>query len=199
MPSDRPEEPRADLAFGIADTSARQTQILALQQRNLRHRLSAEAQSREGFVFVEHTPGQLAEMAAQMPQAVALDGDRVVGYCLCMAPSMRTHVPTLASMFDQFDRMHFRGRRLAEWDYVVGGQVCVDADYRGRGLIGALYRTLRDHLPGSVELCATEIAVRNVISLRAHYRIGFEPVERYRDEAEHWGVVAWAWRAALEG
>ena len=45
-------------------------------------------------------------------------------------------------------------------------------------------------------LCATEIAVRNEISLRAHYRIGFEPVERYRDEAEHWEVVAWAWREA---
>jgi RimJ/RimL family protein N-acetyltransferase len=129
-----------------------------------------------------------------LPQTVALRGEQVVGYCLCMAPSMRATIPELAPMFDQFDRMRYRGRVLAEWDYVVGGQVCVELGYRGRGLVGDLYRSLRQRLPGLPELCVTEIAVRNEISRRAHYRIGFEAVERYRDHAEHWEVVAWAWQ-----
>jgi hypothetical protein len=184
----------SDLILDVADSAQRQAQVLALQQRNLRRSLSPQAQARDGFVYVEHRPEQLAQMAAALPQAVALHGDQVVGYCLCMAPSMRAAIPALAPMFDQFDRMRYRGRVLAEWDYVVGGQVCVDAGYRGRGLVGDLYRTLRRRLPGAPELCVTEIAVRNEISRRAHYRIGFEAVERYCDHEEHWEVVAWAWQ-----
>jgi GNAT superfamily N-acetyltransferase len=183
-----------DLQLGIADTPALQAQILDLQQRNLFSRLSAEAQSRDGFVFVEHTAAQLAAMAARMPQSIVLCEGRVVGYSLCMSPDMRAEIPRLVPMFEQFDRMLFRGRRLADWDYVVGGQVCVDAAWRGRGLIGALYQNTRRCVPEAVEVCVTEIAARNEVSLRAHYRIGFEAVERYRDDAEHWEVVAWRWR-----
>ncbi len=169
-------------------------QILDLQQRNHRSRLAAEQQTSDGFVFVEHSLDQLAALASQLPQVVAVQDGRVVGYSLCMGPGMREDIPSLAPMFAQFDRMQFRGRRLADWDYVVGGQVCVDAAFRGRGLIGALYRGARDLLPSSVELCVTEVAIRNAVSLRAHYRIGFETVDRYRDEAEHWEVIAWPWR-----
>lgn len=174
-------------------------QVLDLQQRNHRSRLDEVAQASAGFVFVEHSLPQLAELAAALPQMVALHGGRVVGYSLCMGPAMREAIPSLAPMFAQFDRMHFRGRRLADWEYVVGGQVCVDAAFRGRGLIGALYRGTRDNLPPAVELCVTEVATRNLVSLRAHYRIGFQTVDRYRDDAEHWEVIAWPWRDAGPG
>lgn len=194
MPPNLPDH-AAELTLGVADSPALQAQILALQQRNLRRHLDAHAQAEQGFVFVEHSAEQLAAMAAELPQAVALHGQRVVGYNLCMTASMREAIPSLRPMFQQFDGLRFRGRLLADWRYVVGGQVCVEAEFRGRGLIGALYRTTRDRLPQPAQLCVTEIAVRNDISRRAHYRLGFEPVERYRDEAEHWEVVAWAWSA----
>ncbi|MCK7595358.1 hypothetical protein [Pseudomarimonas salicorniae] len=183
------------LRVAVADSPARIAQILDLQRRNHFSQLSEADQDRDGFVFVRHTVEQLAAMAQRLPQAVLLDDDEVVGYSLCMGPDMRAEIPSLVPMFEAFDRMPFRGRRLADWEYVVGGQVCVAAGWRGRGLIGRLYRATRDLLPSSVELCVTEIALRNEISRRAHYRIGFEPVDRYRDDAELWEVVAWPWRA----
>lgn len=167
--------------------------ILALQRRNLRSRLSEDAQAREGFVYVEHDLPLLTRMAAQSPQAIALADGTVVGYSLSMRPSMAEWLPTLQPMFEQFERLQWRGRRLGDFNYLVGGQVCVDHAWRGRGLIGALYACTRDAAGRELELCLTEIALRNVVSRRAHERIGFIEVGRYSDAHEDWSVVAWPW------
>jgi GNAT superfamily N-acetyltransferase len=165
--------------------------ILALQQRNHLHVVPDEAQSREGFVYVRHTLPVLARMAAASPQAIALDGDRVVGYCLSLPPSLQHEVPILAPMFEQFGRCRFRDTPLAETRYVVGGQVCVDHDYRGQGLLARLYRQVRDSLGSACEVCVTEIATRNEVSVRAHEKMGFAAIARYNDGREDWVIVAW--------
>ncbi len=170
--------------------------ILALQQRNLHTRLSADQQAQSGFVYAEHDEALLAKMAASVPQAIALHAGEVIGYSLAMAPSMQHFLPTLAPMFDQFARMQLAGRWLSDYRYVVGGQVCVDAAWRGRGLIGRLYAQTRDSVDPAIELCLTEIALRNEVSLRAHQRLGFIEVGRYADAGEEWAVVAWPWRSA---
>jgi hypothetical protein len=167
--------------------------ILALQRRNLRQSLSESQQAQDGFVYVEHDLPLLTRMALQSPQAIALAEGRVVGYSLSMRPSMAEWLPALQPMFEQFERMHWRGRRLGDFSYMVGGQVCVDHAWRGRGLIGALYACSRDAAGPEVELCLTEIALRNVVSRRAHERIGFIEVGRYSDAHEDWSVVAWPW------
>ncbi len=177
----------------LANEAAHFQGILALQQRNLRHGLSEAQQAQDGFVYVEHDEALLRQMAERSPQAIALADGRVVGYSLSMRPDMAEWLPALRPMFQQFERMHWRERSLGECRYVVGGQVCVDPSYRGRGLIGALYACIRDSLGAEVELCLTEIALRNEISRRAHARIGFVEVGRYSDEHEDWSVVAWPW------
>jgi GNAT superfamily N-acetyltransferase len=132
-------------------------------------------------VFVEHTLPMLRRQAAASPQAIALADGRVVGYCLSLLPSMRDAVPVLAPMFEQFGRCTWRGRPLASHRYVVGGQVCVDRDFRGQGLLARLYDQLRVALAGSCELCVTEIATRNAVSVRAHKKMGFEAIAHYGD------------------
>lgn len=179
------------LRLDIARERHELAQILALQQRNLRGTRDPETEARQGFVYAEHTLDLLAAMAAQLPQVIALDGAHLAGYSLAMSAPMRDFLPALAPMFEQFDRLQWRGQRLADLPYVVGGQVCVDMVYRGQGLIGRLYATLRAHLPSTVACCVTEIARRNAVSLRAHQRIGFAPIGEYRDAGEDWVVVLW--------
>jgi GNAT superfamily N-acetyltransferase len=183
----------AEPLLTLARETAHFEGILALQRRNLRHSLSEAQQAQDGFVYVEHDLPLLTRMAEQSPQAIALADRSVVGYSLSMRPSMAEWLPALQPMFDQFDRMHWRGRRLGDFSYLVGGQVCVDPAWRGRGLIGALYACSRDAAGREVELCLTEIALRNVVSRRAHERIGFIEVGRYTDAHEDWSVVAWPW------
>jgi L-amino acid N-acyltransferase YncA len=77
---------------------------------------------------------------------------------------------------------------------MVGGQVCVDRAFRGQGLLKRLYHQIRVSLPSSYELCVTEIALRNQVSIRAHEKIGFQTIATYSDEREQWAVVAWELR-----
>ena len=175
----------------IASTDQHFEEILVLQRRYHVHTVSAEVQSMEGFVFAEHTVPLLRRMAALSPQAIALSEGHVVGYCLSLPESLRSEVPSLLPMFDHFRRCVYRGRPLSTYRFAVGGQVCVDLEHRGKGLLARLYEQLRVSLGQSWDLIVTEIATRNVVSVRAHERMGFEIISSYSDAREEWVIVAW--------
>jgi RimJ/RimL family protein N-acetyltransferase len=73
------------------------------------------------------------------------------------------------------------------------GQVCVAREFRGQGVFDLMYRAHREHLRARYDRSVTEIAVRNVRSMRAHARVGFRVIDRYRDETDDWAIVAWDW------
>ncbi len=179
------------ITLDVASTDRHFEQILDLQRRNHVQSLPPEIQDREGFVFAQHSVPLLRRMAAEIPQAIALNDDIVVGYCLAMPVLLRDEVPVLTPMFDHFSGCDFRGRPLSEIRFFVGGQVCVDRDYRGQGLLARLYEHVRVSAPTGYELRVTEISVRNQVSVRAHARMGFETISSYSDDREDWVVVAW--------
>jgi GNAT superfamily N-acetyltransferase len=179
------------LTVTLATCDDHLAQILELQRRNLPRALSVEQQNGEGFVFAEHTLPLLGRMAAELPQAIALSEGKVVAYCLSLSLSLRAELPQLAPMFEQFARCTFRGRPLSELRFMVGGQVCVDRPHRGQGLTARLYHEIRRCLPSTYDLCLTEIAARNHVSIRAHQRMGFETIARYAADGEEWLIVGW--------
>jgi GNAT superfamily N-acetyltransferase len=179
------------ITTAVASTDDHLEQILALQRRYHLKTLPADVQSVEGFVYAEHNLPLLRRMAALSPQAIALVDDRVVGYCLSLPESLKGEVPSLVPMFEQFGRCAYRGRPLRSYRLLVGGQVCVDREHRGKGILARLYEQLRLSAADDCEVCVTEIAMRNQVSLRAHERMGFEVISRYADAGEDWAVVAW--------
>lgn len=179
------------LHFDIACSDEDFEQILALQRDNHLDVVVPEQRADQGFVYARHTLPLLRAFASHLPQVIAREGDRVVGYTLAMPVALRHALPELVPMFEQFDHMLFRGRPLSEWRYMVGGQVCVASGYRGRGVLGQLYKETRRRLPAGYELCVTEVSERNSVSLKAHQRMGFETVGTYRDAQDAWVVVAW--------
>lgn len=182
------------IAVTTAATDAQLEGILALQRRYHARAVSAEVQAAEGFVFAEHTLPLLRRMSALSPQAVAVLDDRVVAYCLTLPLALKAEVPALVPMFEQFTRTSYRGEPLVARRFFVGGQVCVDREHRGKGLVPRLYEHLRQALP-ECDLCVTEIATRNRVSIRAHEKMGFEIIATYSDAADEWAIVAWDLRA----
>lgn len=175
----------------IASTDRHFEEILGLQRRYHARVVPAEVKASEGFVFAEHTVPLLRRMAAESPQAIALDEGRVVGYCLSLPESLKEELPSLLPMFEQFRRCVYRGKPLLSYRLIVGGQVCVDSAYRGQGLLARLYDQLRIALSQDRDLCVTEIATRNRVSVRAHEKMGFEIISTYSDPSEEWVIVAW--------
>jgi hypothetical protein len=178
----------------IASSELHFEQMLSLQRRNLCHALSLEQQQKEGFVFAEHSVPLLRRMSAELPQAIALSGHEVVGYCLSLPLSLRTELPSLKPMFEQFAQCFHKGKPLSEYSFMVGGQVCVDRAFRGQGLLNRLYHQIRVSLPSGYDLCVTEIALRNQVSIGAHEKMGFQTIATYSDGREKWAIVAWELR-----
>ena len=162
--------------------------ILDLQRENLARNLGPEEIAAQGFVTVEHTLEVLRRMHAVAPSIVARDGGALAGYSLVMPPECRSFVPVLEPMFQRLESLGFPGRR-----FYVMGQICVARAWRGRGVFDLLYQAHREHLRAKYDFCITEVATRNTRSMRAHQRVGFGEVERYRDATDEWSLLSWDW------
>lgn len=188
-----------EIVFGIASTEEHFEQILQLQKQNLASVLSEERRARQGFVFAEHDMQLLKMMAAHLPQVIAVSNGKVIGYNLAMPVAMKDAMPSLVPMFAEFERSEYKGKPLTAYRFMVGGQVCVDEDFRGRGLLSRLYHETRNRLAPGYQLCVTEVSASNTVSLRAHQKMGFEVVSTYHDGKELWHVVVWDLEKAAAG
>lgn len=173
---------------GVVQDERELQQILDLQRANLARNLTAEAIRDQGFVTVEHTLDVLKRMDALAPSIVARDGQALAGYALVMLVECRSWLPILEPMFLRLDRLGMADRR-----FYVMGQICVAAPWRGRGVFDLLYRTHRQQLRTSFDFSVTEVSMRNTRSMRAHQRIGFKEIDRYRDASDEWSVMGWDW------
>jgi len=164
-------------------------QILELQRANLARNLRAEDVASQGFVTVEHSLEVLRRMHAIRPSIVAKEGEELAGYALVMPVECRSFIPILEPMFERLDSLGIGRQR-----FYVMGQICVDKRWRGRGVFDLLYFAHRRHLRGEYDCVVTEVAMRNTRSLRAHERIGFQVIDRYRDETDDWALLRWDWK-----
>ncbi len=164
-------------------------QILDLQRRNLVRNLDAPSVAAQGFVTVEHTLDVLRRMHDLEPSIVARAGASLAGYALVMPVACRPFVPALEPMFQRLEKL---GRR-----FYVMGQICIDRPWRGRGVFDALYQAHRELLRDRYDLVVTEVSARNPRSLRAHLRVGFQELERYRDATDEWVLIGWDWSASV--
>ena len=163
-------------------------QILELQRANLTRNLGPDEVVSQGFVTVQHTLPILERMHAIAPSIVAKDGDALAGYALVMPIECRFFIPLLEPMFRRLDELGlFRER------FYVMGQVCVDKRWRGQGIFDLLYDAHRRYLRPSYDCCVTEVSTRNTRSMRAHERVGFTVIERYRDATDEWALLRWDW------
>jgi len=182
-----------EIQFATVSTAAEVHQILDLQARNLPTSLSPETMASQGFVTVRHNPAVLQRMNEVAPAAIAKAGGKVVGYALVMPREFAPHVPVLQPLFDMLDTLSWNGAPLrSNPRWFVMGQICVADGYRGRGIFDGLYRTLTNTYRGRYDFTVTEVAERNMRSLRAHERVGFRTLHTYPDETtgEVWRVIA---------
>jgi hypothetical protein len=170
-------------------------QILELQQKNLTQNLTETEIASQGFVTVRHSFEILQKMNSIERSIIAKDNDQVVGYLLAMTRELRNEIPVLIPMFHVFDDVTYKGKKIQTYPYLVVGQVCIAAGYRGKGILDNCYQAYKIHFENRYDFAITEIHKKNVRSLKAHVRIGFENIHSYSDPAgDQWDVVIWDWK-----
>lgn len=183
-----------NITYHLATTTADLQGILNLQQKNLPTNISTEEAQNQGFVTVHHNLPLLQRMNSKAPSIIAKDGDQIVGYNLAMTRDFAKDIPVLVPMFEIMDGLNYKGQKMAEIDYIVCGQVCVDKAYRGKGIFAGMYHFYQQQYANKYAVIATEIATRNTRSIRAHQKMGFEIIHTYTaDNGEHWEIVRWEW------
>lgn len=159
-------------------------QILSLQQKNLITKIASGEKEKEGFVTVSHTLELLREMNAACPHILAKDQDKVVGYALCMHPRFGNDIEVLKPMFNEIATVMPKAE-----PYMVMGQICIDKEYRRRGIFRKLYQTMRNTIQPDFNSIITEVDATNLRSLEAHYAVGFKDLKTYSAGGQDWKLI----------
>ncbi|AKA34787.1 GNAT family N-acetyltransferase [Flagellimonas lutaonensis] len=175
----------ASVGYKQASTDSELRQILHLQSCNLPENLAPEEKTREGFVTVKHNLELLRQMNAVCPHTLAVHNDKVIGYALSMHPSFGDTIPILKPMFPEIEKIGFSRN-----DFIVMGQICIAKAYRGRGVFRDLYKHMKQFLIPPFKQIITEVDVKNVRSLNAHFAIGFKEIHRYRSSTNEWVLIS---------
>jgi GNAT superfamily N-acetyltransferase len=169
--------------------------ILKLQKANLAESLDPEEMRQEGFVTVNHTFDQLKKLNDDEKHIIGEDEERIIGYVLAMTEKSKEEIPVLIPMFRKFDAVIYHGKNISNYRYLVVGQVCVDRQYRGQGVFDQCYNLYKKRYAVKYDFAITEIAVANSRSLKAHQRIGFNPIHSYsKSDKTEWIIVVWDWK-----
>ncbi|HSC37366.1 MAG TPA: hypothetical protein VLD19_05835, partial [Chitinophagaceae bacterium] len=154
-------------------------EIIGLQKNNLPVSLTRQEMQDQGFVTVVHSLEVLRKMNAIEQSIIAKDNGKTIAYLLAMTEQSKADIPVLAPMFELFAQVAWRGKPVAAWRYLVVGQVCVDKNYRGRGILDHCYAAYKQHFSDKYDFAITEIATKNGRSVNAHKRVGFTEIHRY--------------------
>lgn len=168
--------------------------ILELQGKNHSANLTAEEISTQGFLTVIHSPENLRNLNDIQPHIICKHHGKVVAYLLAMTAKSKNEIHVLIPMFDIFNSILFSGKPISAYNYIVVGQVCVDKNYRGQGILDRCYWEYKHLLKDKYDFAITEISSRNLRSLNVHKRIGFSEIHSYpSSNGEEWKVVIWDW------
>jgi len=163
----------------LARTPTHLKQILKLQAANTEEVIDGDTARSQGFVTAVHDLELLQRMKDSAASVIAVQGRKVVGYCLAMTREFGESLPVLAPLFERQDAIEYRGKPLGETGYLVMGQLCVAEHARGKKLADRMYKYLRGCYHLRFPYCVTAIDVRNTRSLRVHERIGFAELDRF--------------------
>lgn len=126
-------------------------------------------------------------MNTQCQHIIAKHDNSVIGYALAMLPSFRNEIPVLVPIFEVADAL-LVGKR-----YIVMGQVCVDKDYRKKGIFRGMYTFYKTELQHKFDCLFTEVASNNQRSLQAHLSVGFRVIKTQTTDGISWELMEWEW------
>ena len=173
--------------------------IRELQKKNLAPNLEASEISIQGFLTVSHSAEDLKKMHTYEHNIIAKHDDKVIGYLLAMTKKSKGDIPILIPMFQTFDEITFKGKLVSGYNYIVVGQVCIQKDFRGQGILDNCYQAYKDYFSDKYDFAITEIATSNQRSINAHKRIGFAEIHRCTDSNNiEWTIVVWDWHPLSE-
>ncbi len=141
--------------------------ILWLQSANHIANLS-EDERKDGFLSAKFTPAQIAAIAGELGTMLAVVDNKVTGFLCAFRREFDHGSPVVTKMLECYDSIEFEGKALSAYKSYVYGPVCIDRDYRRRGLLHGLYEAQKKDLADRFEAGVAFVSRDNPHSLHAH-------------------------------
>ena len=174
----------------IADTADVEG-VLALQQLYLYDSL-AESERKNGFVTTPFTREQVETVVSDQGLFIAVDKDKVVAYIFAGSWDYYSQWPIFPYMTSLFPGLTFKGGPVSVDNSFQYGPICIDAAYRGSGLLLSLFEFMRQHMAKRYPFTATFINKINERSLIAHVdKLGWEVIGDFHYNDKNYWILAY--------
>lgn len=184
-----------NIIYKTSQTQKEFQEIEILQQRNHKSTLSQEEKEKIGFVTCQHDANLLKKMNSYENHCIAVFENQVEGYILAMTRDTLPFISLLQDMFDLFETIDYKDKKISSFSHIVVGQVCIGEKLRGTGAFDKLYHFYKETHQDKYHFAITEISKYNIRSLKAHARVGFKVVHEYTgSDGNDWVVVVWDWK-----
>jgi hypothetical protein len=153
--------------------------ILDLQAANLFSNLNIE-EHEKGFVTTPFTIELIEEIILQKGLFIALDNKKIVSYVFAGSWEYFLYWDIFKYMITRFPDLEFQGKSITIENSFQYGPICIDVNYRGRGLINQIFEEMRLHLKEKYPISLTFINAENIPSTKAHTeKLGWKIIDRF--------------------
>lgn len=141
--------------------------ILALQELYLVSNLS-EIEKEQGFVTTPFSIEQLIEIITNKGLFIAKDQNKIIAYLFSGSWNFYSQWPIFSYMITLFPDLNFLDSKITTSNSFQYGPICIDKEYRGKGLIEPFFEFMRVNMAEKFPLGVTFINKTNIPSTKAH-------------------------------
>ena len=141
--------------------------VLDLQKLYLVSNLSEE-EKKAGFVTTPFSVDQLTFVINNGGLFLAKDNAKTIAYIFAESWDFFIQYPIFEHMIRLFPKLSFLDFGINTTNSFQYGPICIDKEYRGKGLINSLFEFMRIHIEKRYPLAVTFINKTNAPSLKAH-------------------------------
>lgn len=166
-------------------------QVAELSRLNSTDHITDDIKASQGYTSWKYTFEDLKSLHEVSPSVVVKDGDKVVGYLLVLVRASTTVYEPLTEALKIFEGKLYKGKPLLNYNPYFLGQTCIDANYRGQGLLRKLYQFHKDNFESVYDFALSAIARDNPKSLAVHTKLGFRTLFPFNEGDLVWDAVMW--------
>lgn len=154
--------------------------VLRLQERYLFRNLN-ETEREQGFVTTPFTVSQIEDIILQNGLFIAIDEhNSIVAYAFAGPWTYFKQWEIFNVMIARFPELSFNSQAITLENSFQYGPVCIDENYRGKGILNLIFEAMRIAFVKSFPISITFINSANVISEKAHTRkLGWEIIDHF--------------------
>ena len=140
-----------------------------------------EEDKKDGFITTAFTKQQIEDLITlEQGIFVAIENEKVIAYVMSASWNFWSRWPMFSFMIKDLENIEYLGKKLNVENSYQYGPVCVDKNYRGKGILEKLFDFARDNMSKKYPILVTFINKINQRSYEVHTRkIGLEVIKEF--------------------